>query len=129
MAKKDIGGHRLQQDGLPARQGGLCRAGAAGIEAEDLSFAFYGDLVRPVGKALLPFFDASDLADPWEQELLIAWWQEAARLDPMVAGPDSGGQGIGWAVVQSSLDRRTQTRLVAGLAKVAMNRALTLVRR
>jgi hypothetical protein len=129
IANQYSGGHQLQRDWLPALQDGLCRAGATGIEAADLTCAFYGDLFRPGGKALEPFYDASDLVDAWEQELLVAWWQEAARLDPMVAGPDAGGKGIGLSVVQAALDGLSQSSFFAGLAETALIGDLKQVRR
>lgn len=72
------------------------------IEA-NLTCAFYGDLFRPCGKALAPFYDASDLDGEWQQELLLAWWKEADQLDPLVSGPDTGGKGIGGSVLQIDL--------------------------
>jgi hypothetical protein len=72
------------------------------IEA-DLSCAFFGDLFWPSGNALVPFYDASDLDDEWVQKSLLAWWNDAAQLDPLVSGPDTVGKGIGWSVLQIDL--------------------------
>ena len=129
IANQYNGEHQLHTDWLPALRDGLKRAGAAGIEAADLSCAFYGDLFRPGGKALEPFYDASDLDDKWEQDLLLAWWEEAAQLEPMVPGPDSSGKGIVWSVLQSALDGLSQSSFFAGLAETILIRDLKQVRR
>jgi hypothetical protein len=129
IANQYNGEHQLCQDWLPALQDGLSRAGAAGIEAADLTCAFYGDLFRPEGKAMVPFYDASDLDDAWERELLLAWWQEAAQLDSGVVGPDSGGKGIGLSAVQWALDALSQSSFFAGLAEAALINDLKQVRR
>ena len=129
VANQYTGEHQLRRDWLPALQDGLARAGAEGVAEADFTCAFYGDLFRPGGKALGPFYDASDLDDAWEQALLLAWWKEAARLDPMVAGPDSGGKGIGLSVVQSALDGLSQSSFFAGLAETALIGDLKQVRR
>jgi len=129
IANQYSGAHQLRRDWLPALQDGLARAGDVGIDEADLTCAFYGDLFRPGGKALDPFYDASDLDDAWEQELLLAWWQEASQQDPRVAGPDSGGKGIGLWAVQSALDGLSQSSFFAGLAETALIGDLKQVRR
>ena len=129
VANQYTGEHQLRRDWLPALQDGLARAGAEGVAEADLTCAFYGDLFRPGGKALGPFYDASDLDDAWEQALLLAWWKEAAQLDPMGVGPDSGGKGIGLSVVQSALDGLSQSSFFAGLAETALIGDLQQVRR
>jgi hypothetical protein len=123
------GEYQLSKNWLPALQDGLARAGADPIDEADLRCAFYGDLFRPGGKALDTFYDASDLDDEWEQELLLAWWKEAAHLDPLVSGPDTGGKGIGWSVLQSALDGLSQSSFFAGLAETALIGDLKQVRR
>jgi hypothetical protein len=123
------GEYQLRSNWLPALQDGLARDGADPIIEADLCCAFYGDLFRPSGKALDPFYDASDLVDEWEQKLLLAWWKEAAQLDPLVSGPDTGGKGIGWSVLQSALDGLSQSSFFAGLAETALIGDLKQVRR
>jgi hypothetical protein len=123
------GEYQLHSNWLPALQDGLARAGADPIDEADLRCGFYGDLFRPGGKALVPFYDASDLDDEWEQELLLAWWKEAAQLDPLVSWPDTGGKGIGWSVLQSALDGLSQSSFFAGLAESALIGDLKQVRR
>ena len=123
------GEYQLSKNWLPALQDGLARAGADPIDEADLRCAFYGDLFRPGGKALDTFYDASDLDDEWEQELLLAWWKEAAHLDPLVSGSDTGGKGIGWSVLQSALDGLSQSSFFAGLAETALIGDLKQVRR
>jgi hypothetical protein len=51
---------------------------------------FYGDLFRPAGQLLAvgdPLLTAADVAEGFERDLLFAWWQEAARVDPAVVAP------------------------------------------
>ncbi|MES5822489.1 hypothetical protein [Streptomyces sp. RG80] len=65
---------------------GLLRADSPlTLKPDDLRCVFYGDLFRPPGRTLAvgdPPLDASDIEEGFETELLLAWWQEAARTDP-----------------------------------------------
>src|ERR1700742_1817994 len=80
----------LHQAWAPALCGGVGLAGGRLIEAE-VRCAFYGNLFRPPGRHLAdgdPIIRANDL-DQFEQDLLAAWWSEAARTDPTVVAPDA----------------------------------------
>jgi hypothetical protein len=74
----------------PALCGGVGLAG--GWLAQDaVGFAFYGDLFRPPGRHLAaadPLIRVEDL-DRFEEDLLAAWWDEAARTDAAVIAPDA----------------------------------------
>lgn len=53
--------------------------------------AFYGDLFRPPGELLAvgeSRYGAGDVAEGLEQDLLLAWWREAAAVDERVVSPD-----------------------------------------
>ncbi|GLH99929.1 hypothetical protein Pa4123_52050 [Phytohabitans aurantiacus] len=61
------------------------------LSNRDIECVFYGDLFRPAGRFLgddLPFLAAEDVDDPLEVQLLLAWWEAAARSDPGVPPPD-----------------------------------------
>ena len=74
----------------PALCGGVGLAGGRLAETE-VRCAFYGGLFRPPGRHLAggdPLIRAEDL-DQFEQDLLAAWWGEAARTDAVVVSPDA----------------------------------------
>ncbi len=74
----------------PALCGGVGLAGGQLPEAE-VRCAFYGDLFRPPGRHLAaqdPLIRVEEL-DPFERDLLVAWWDEAARTDVAVIAPDA----------------------------------------
>ena len=80
----------LHRAWAPALCGGVGLAGGRLAEAE-VRCAFYGDLFRPPGRHLAggdPLIRAQDL-DQFEQDLLAAWWGEAARTDAAVVAPDA----------------------------------------
>jgi hypothetical protein len=85
----------LLQVWLPGLRDGLRRTEPKLAEADlpgqgDVGCAFYGDLFRPRDtKAGLdsPPYDALEVEDDFERELLDAWWREAARVDPAVPDP------------------------------------------
>jgi hypothetical protein len=80
--------------------------------------AFYESLFRPAGKgAMDPPYDANDVGDEWERELLELWWREAARVDLAVGGPDARTKVSVPSVVQRALDALSQSRFFAGLAE------------
>src|SRR5690349_12561386 len=91
VGKQLLGEQSLLRDWGPALLDGLTRAGAGQVQVEDIAMAFYGDLFRPAGELLAvgdPIYTAKDVESGWEQELLLAWWREAAEVDPRVAPPD-----------------------------------------
>ena len=67
------------------------------LRSSDVEYVFYGDIFRPSGKRLaagVPPYTAEDVTDPYEQELLLAWWQAAAATDPQVTPPDAPTLGV-----------------------------------
>jgi hypothetical protein len=102
---------------------GVALAGGPQIQETDLTCAFYGDLFRPPGtKAVgLPPYDESDVADPWEQQLLEAWWREAAVVEAdRVESPEAATKlGRTPRFVQRALDALSHSRFFAGIAERA----------
>jgi hypothetical protein len=133
VGKQALGERLLLRDWLPALVDGLTRAGAVeDVSAVDVGMAFYGDLFRPVGQVLAvgdPLYGAGDVAAGWEQDLLFAWWREAAAVDERVAPP--GGDTLGRAPgsVQAALRQLSRSRFFAGVALRALVFDLKQVRR
>lgn len=114
-----LGAPLLHRDWLPALRSGLDRVGCNLSADEDLACAFYGDLFRPKGtKSVgLPPYDASDLTEDEERELLELWWQEAAANEPQVVGPDehTKHRTPGW--LQRALNALCHSKYFAGFAE------------
>jgi hypothetical protein len=81
---------------IPALRGGLDNAVRDGqvppvdLMDRDISCVFYGDLFRPAGRFLsgeIPPLTAEDVDGGLELELLLAWWDAAARRDSAVVPP------------------------------------------
>ncbi len=102
---------------------GVALAGGPQVQETDLTCAFYGDLFRPPGtKGVgLPPYDESDVADPWEQQLLEAWWHEAAVVEPdRVESPEAATKlGRTPRFIQRALDALSHSRFFAGIAERA----------
>jgi hypothetical protein len=114
---------------LPAMRDGVLLAGGE-LAAGDVSVAFYGDLFRPAGGrgADGPDYDVSDVDDPVELALLQAWWQEAARIDPAVPGPDEPSRARTPQWVQRAVYALSGLTFFAGLAERALIGSLKQVR-
>ena len=124
------GENTLRAGWLPKLKDGLDRAGRPLASDDDFACAFYGNLFRPKGKpAGDPPFDASDVADEMELELLELWWREAAGTDPAVLGPDARTKLSTPNVVQRALNALCQSRFFVGLAERALIFDLKQVRR
>src|SRR5882757_5647482 len=100
-------------------------------DPQDIAVAFYGDQFRPSGaRSRAENFGAADVEDELEFELLMAWWAEAARVDPRVPPPDeSGSRGAaGWAAsrglrlktVRRALDALTGADFLRGVLDRAL---------
>ncbi|QDI68576.1 hypothetical protein CD934_07710 [Streptomyces calvus] len=64
------------------------------LSDDDIACAGYGDLYRQTGTRGEPYDRAEDVEPGFEAELLETWWREAARLDPGIPGPDTGGRTV-----------------------------------
>jgi pimeloyl-ACP methyl ester carboxylesterase len=92
--------------------------------------AFYGDLFRPPGRRLAagdPLIRAQDL-DRFEQDLLAAWWAEAAQTDAAVVGPDARTLARTPGSVQGALRALSGSRFFAALGERALLGDLRQVR-
>jgi hypothetical protein len=69
--------------GYLALKDGLERVGATLESDDEFRCAFYGDLFRgrPKSGTGIPNYDASDVDSDWEEELLLQWWEEAAKVE------------------------------------------------
>jgi hypothetical protein len=120
-----LGSAQIENHWLPALQDGLDEAGAPRIERQDFTAVSYGPLFRPPGRrsANVPQLSAQDVEDGWEQELLVAWWREAAALsqanrsdndplgeDPSIQEPEFQGRGRTPAIVQRALRQLAKSR-------------------
>lgn len=120
----------LQQAWAPALCGGVGLAGARLLETE-VRCPLYGNLFRPAGRHLAagdPPIQAADL-DHFEQDLLAAWWGEAARTDPAVVAPDARTLAVRTpGGVQRALRALSGSRFFAGLGERALLGDLRQVR-
>ena len=121
IAQQVEGEDTLSATWLPALRSGLRRAKAEQPEDKEFSCAFYGDLFRQAGerlgdKAIDFAWEADDVTDPWERDLLRAWWEEAARIEREVPPPDERGKATP-QFVQSALNALSHSKFFAGIAE------------
>ncbi|MFI7387956.1 hypothetical protein [Streptomyces sp. NPDC049813] len=131
IGQQYAGERELHASWYPAACDGLARAGAAPPAPGDLDCVFYGDLFRPAGRTLsvlAPPLDASDVAEGYETELLLALWAEAARTDAAVVAPDARTLARTPRAVQRALDALSRSRFFARLALRALVLDLKQVR-
>lgn len=117
---------------FPAVRDGLTHAGAEGLLPDDMVCAFYGDLFRTGERVLSPgspWYETEDVDHELDLELLALWWNEAARVDPAVAGPHVRTLARTPRSVQAALNALSNSRFFAGLADRFMIAALRQVRR
>ncbi|MEU1103311.1 hypothetical protein ABZ408_20400 [Streptomyces tibetensis] len=134
VGQQQSGEEQLLKEWIPALRDGLTRAGASGaLRPGDVAMAFYGDLFLPPGRTLDtadPFLSAVDVASGWETDVLLAWWAEAAAVEPQVMPPAAAGTLGGLpSSVQAALIALSQSRFFAGLTERAMVSDLKQVRR
>jgi hypothetical protein len=120
IAQQFEGEYTLAAAWLPALRSGLSLAGGSLDDDKDFGMAFYGDLFREAGKAVLPPYQPEDIADPWECQLLEAWWEEAARVDENVPSPSDRGKARTPGFVQGALAALSQSKFFGGLAERAL---------
>lgn len=124
IGQQATGEELLLRDWRPALLDGLTRADHSGaVSASDVVMAFYGYLFRPAGERLAvgdPIFTADDVDAGLEEELLLAWWRETARVDPKVAPPGADTLVRAPGSVQAALRQLSRSRFFGGLALRAM---------
>jgi len=139
IAQEFLGPEQLRRDLAPALQDGvlLTRTGAS-VTPEDVACAFYGDLYFEPGTRSLdvPPWDETDVEDDLEAELLAAWWESAARVDPAVPDPDEPGtrgftasRALRYAWVRSALDALSGSAFFGRVSDRMLIFALRQVRR
>jgi hypothetical protein len=133
IGQQVAGEQSLLRDWAPALLDGLNHAGHRNAAtADDIAMGFYGDLFRPVREMLSagdPMFTAADVDSGFEEELLLAWWREAARVDPKVAPPEADTLVRAPGSVQAALRQLSRSRFFGGLALRALVFDLKQVRR
>jgi hypothetical protein len=124
----------LASEWIPALRDGMRRAGCTEAqlpETGDVRCVFYGDLFRLHGRAL-------GVGDPWltvadttefDQDLLLAWWREAAEADPRVIHPDARTLARAPDSIQPALRALSRSAFFSGLADRAVLFDLQQVRR
>lgn len=132
VGKQVLGEQSLLRDWYPALADGVARAGGDPVGAGDVTMAFYGDLFRPAGELLAvgdPLYGAKDVEPGWEQDLLLAWWREAAAADDRVAAPDGDTLVRAPGSVQAALRQLSRSEFFAGVALRGLVFDLKQVRR
>ncbi|MEV5721907.1 hypothetical protein AB0L41_49350 [Amycolatopsis mediterranei] len=127
---QQVAGERsLLRDWTDALLDGLTRASYDGVAtADDVVMGFYGDLFRPAGEQPAvgdPMFTVDDVEPGLEEDLLLAWWREAARVDPKVAPPEADTLARAPGSVQAALRQLSRSRFFGGLAPNATRTAHT----
>ncbi|MFF8960408.1 hypothetical protein [Streptomyces sp. NPDC014894] len=133
IAQETKGPETLLDAWCPALADGLSLAAPDGprLAREEVSMAFYGDLFRPAGHRGLgvPELDASDVREGLESELLLSWWESAAREESRVAGPGAAARLRTPRLVQRALDALSHSAFFAGFGERLMISSARQVRR
>ena len=120
----------LHSELFPYLRQGVVRAGGS-VASGDVCFASYGQCFRQRGEVLAPvqYFDATDVAEGYESELLLAWWRRAAEVDPRVVPP--GQEVLARTPVWASraLAALSRARFLTGVGDRLLIGALKQVRR
>ncbi|MGW6903971.1 hypothetical protein [Streptomyces sp. NPDC054940] len=95
IGKQYLGPHALHTAVAPALRDGVRLADGPALVDDDVETAFYGHLFRPpAGRTTkgesLP--DPREPLDAYERDLLLAWWTEAARLEPERVPPPTAAR-------------------------------------
>ncbi|WP_173426363.1 hypothetical protein [Amycolatopsis orientalis] len=124
IGQQVAGEQSLLREWTPALLDGLNRAGQGDAAiASDVVMGFYGDLFRPAGELLAvgdPMFTADDVEAGLEEDVLLAWWREAARVDPKVAHPGVDTLVRTPGSAQTALRQLSRSRFFGGLALRAL---------
>ncbi|MFJ2174561.1 hypothetical protein ACIOHE_16830 [Streptomyces sp. NPDC087851] len=135
IAQEVKGAETLLAEWYPALSDGLARAtgttGGSRVARDEVSMAFYGDLFRPAGHRGLgtPEWDASDVQDGLESELLLQWWESASERESRVAGPGAAARLRTPHLVQRALNALSHASFFAGLSERMMISSARQVRR
>jgi hypothetical protein len=121
------GEQALVEEWRPALEAGLSLSAAGqavppSLSSSDVACAFYADVFLPPESSLAtgdPWLTAED-ATAEDAELLLAWWDAAALVDPGVVGPDERTLLRTPRAVQAGLNALSGSRFFAGLADRAL---------
>jgi pimeloyl-ACP methyl ester carboxylesterase len=116
---------------FPPMQDGVRLAGGE-LAPEDLECVAYGRVFRPLGRSLalgVPPLTAVDVQSGFDEQLLAAWWAEAARVDSAVIAPDARTLISVSNGVQAALRALSGSRFFAGLTMRMLIFSLHQVRR
>ncbi|TDB84296.1 hypothetical protein E1264_25170 [Actinomadura sp. KC216] len=115
---------------FPALRQGLQFAGRD-VAPDDVTVASYGRLFRPEAEVLGPeaYFDANDVEEGYEQELLSVLWERAGEVDDRVVPPGEETLFRSPAWVQKALYALTMSRFWSGVGERAFIGDLKQVRR
>jgi len=128
IAQQFKGPALLAQEWATPMKDGVTAAGKT-FSVDDLVCAFYGGLFRPPGRTKGDFhYRRSDITED-EAELLMMWWQEAARVDPQVPDPEEDMKAATPKSVQMALRVLSRSKFFTGLAERAFIGSLKQVRR
>jgi hypothetical protein len=107
---------------LPALRDGLSLAGLSEFPGRGLKCAFYGDVFRPRGvkSGSSPLLLAGDLSTESDLPLLLALWEEAARIQPEIDGPRDPVKARTPVLAQRALYALSRSRCFAGLSERAV---------
>ncbi|WP_407560412.1 hypothetical protein [Streptomyces sp. 184] len=130
IAQEFKGPETLLADWYPALSDGLALAGSR-VARHEVSMAFYGDVFRPSGHrgVGVPEWDASDIHDGLEHELLLQWWESAANAEAGVASPNARARVRSPRLVKQALNALSQSSFFAGLSERLMISSTRQVRR
>jgi len=130
IAQQYKGAHTLLDDWYPALSDGVALAGGR-LARDDVSMAFYGDLFRPAGHrgSGVVDLDAADVEEGLERDLLLQWWEAAAREETQVTGPDTVVRLRTPDLVQRALNALSHSSFFAGLSERLMIHSARQVRR
>jgi hypothetical protein len=111
------GGLTLHDRFFSALREGAVRAGGS-VQPDDVVFASYGDFFRPRAEVLspVPYFEATDVEDGYESQLLLALWQRAASVDPQVVPPDAEVLARTPVRASRALAALSRSRFLAGVS-------------
>jgi hypothetical protein len=120
----------LHHELFPYLQQGIVRAGSS-VEPGAVCFASYGLCFRLRGEVLapVPYFDAKDVEEGFESELLLAWWRRAAEVDPRVVPPDQEVLARTPVWASRALAALSRARFLTGVSDRLLVGALKQVRR
>ena len=126
------GSRLLCRDWELAMQDGLERASYPSPDCVNVACAFYGDLFRPCrqGGDAPSAVRPRDVDREFEQQLLLAWWEQAAVVEPeRIPGPETRTKLATPLVVQRALNALSRSQFFAGVSLRALIFDLKQVRR